>query len=444
MADGPHVLYVAWGFPPCRGGGVYRALATANGLAAQGFRVTVLTATRETFIRHTGADLSLEQQVDPRITIERIPFDWPIVETDIRTWPLSRALSPRAWRKARIAADMRVFPEPSYGPWRHPLAAAARRIHREHPVDLVVATANPNVDFVPADVLHREHGVPYVMDYRDAWLLDVFTGDQLFDDNSDQALVEATLLAGAQEVWFVNEPIRAWHQARYPATASRMKVVSNGYDQEFAPKPRLTPTAPERPLTFGYIGTVSAKVPLAEFAQGWALARSQDPLLDNAIARIHGYLGFYGSANQSMAALFRTHAADGLVFGGPVPKASIRDTYADFDALLLILGKGKYVTSGKVFEYAASALPIVAVHDPGNAATDVLREYPLWFPINDLSPEAIAAALHGAAAAARQATEDTRQACADFARRFERARQLEPRLSELRSLSSPQVTEGRS
>ena len=56
------------------------------------------------------------------------------------------------------------------------------------------------------------------------------------------------------------------------------------------------------------------------------------------------------------------------------------------------MGKGKYVTSGKVFEYAASALPIVAVHDPGNAATDVLREYPLWFPINDLSPEAIATA----------------------------------------------------
>ncbi len=46
----PHVLYVAWGFPPSRGGGVYRALATANGFARAGFRVTVLTATRETFL----------------------------------------------------------------------------------------------------------------------------------------------------------------------------------------------------------------------------------------------------------------------------------------------------------------------------------------------------------------------------------------------------------
>ena len=62
---------------------------------------------------------------------------------------------------------------------------------------------------------------------------------------------------------------------------------------------------------------------------------------------------------------------------------------------------GRYVTSGKVFEYAASALPIVSVHDPGNAASDVLRDYPLWFPVADLEPESIAAAVEAAADAAR-------------------------------------------
>jgi glycosyltransferase involved in cell wall biosynthesis len=430
-ASGPHVLYVAWGFPPSRGGGVYRALATANGLSRQGFSVTVLTATRETFLRHTGADLSLEAEVDPAIRVVRIPFDWPIMETDVRTWPLTRALHPAAWRKARIAADLAVFPEPSYGPWRPALERAAREIHAERPVDLVVATANPNVDFVPAEVLHRAHGVPYVMDYRDAWLLDVFTGEQLHSDDSDQAEVEARLMAGAREVWFVNESIRSWHQERYPATASRMKVVSNGFDPEFAPEPRLQPPPADRPLTFGYIGTVSSKVPLAEFAEGWALARSSDPALASATARVHGYLGFYGTASPRLAALFRDEGNDGLIFGGPVPKAQVREAYAGFDALLLILGKGKHVTSGKVFEYAASALPIVAVHDPGNAATDVLRDYPLWFPVTDLSAESISDALIAAGTSAREASAQTRAACAAFARRYERDRQLQPRLAEL-------------
>lgn len=56
----PHVLYVAWGFPPSRGGGVYRALATVNAFVAEGFDVTVLTADRETFEKYTGVDASLE------------------------------------------------------------------------------------------------------------------------------------------------------------------------------------------------------------------------------------------------------------------------------------------------------------------------------------------------------------------------------------------------
>ncbi|HEX7537488.1 MAG TPA: glycosyl transferase, partial [Dermatophilaceae bacterium] len=153
----PHVLYVAWGFPPCRGGGVYRALATANGFAQQGFRVTVLTADREAFTRFTGVDVSLEALVDPRIEIVRVPFEWPTLETDVRRWSALRALAPRVWRKVRVRLDKIPFPEVGYGPWRKPLETAALRIHQEDPVDLVVASANPNVDFTVADRLHRDH-----------------------------------------------------------------------------------------------------------------------------------------------------------------------------------------------------------------------------------------------------------------------------------------------
>ena len=51
MSRRPHLLYVAWGYPPCRGGGVYRALATPNAFAEAGWDVTVLTVDRETFTR---------------------------------------------------------------------------------------------------------------------------------------------------------------------------------------------------------------------------------------------------------------------------------------------------------------------------------------------------------------------------------------------------------
>lgn len=429
--EAPHVLYVAWGFPPCRGGGVYRALATANGLAQQGFRVTVLTADREAFVRFTGVDISLEALVDPRIEIVRVPFDWPTLETDVRRWSPLRALAPRVWRKVRVKLDRLNFPEVGYGPWRKPLEAAAARIHRENPVDLVVASANPNVDFTVADRLHRDHNIPYVMDYRDAWMLDVFDGDLLHKERSRVARIERRLMSGAREVWFVNEPIRVWHQKRYPEAAGRMHVVANGYDPEFAPVARTVARGAAQPLTFGYIGTVSTKVPLSEFAQGWKIARDRNPALAGARAQIWGYLGYYSTPQAGLLKIVEAHAEDGLEYAGPLPKSMVRDVYEDFDAALLILGKGIYVTSGKVFEYTASALPIVSVHDPENAASDILRDYPLWFPVRDLEPESVARTLEEAAQAARTASPEVREQCRLFSEQYARDLQLLPRTTAL-------------
>ncbi|MGC5583359.1 glycosyl transferase [Ornithinimicrobium sp. W1665] len=447
VADGggdrrPHVLYVAWGFPPSRSGGVYRALATVNAFAAAGFRVTVLTAARETFERYTGADPSLESQVRPEVTVVRIPFEWPALETDLRRWSALRMFAPDRWRERQRRRDVSSFPEVGYGPWRAPLEEAALAVHARSPVDLAVASANPSVDFTAADVLNRRHGVPYVMDYRDAWMLDVFDGGLMHPEGGRVDRLEKDLLGRAREVWFVNEPIRDWHARRHPDVAARMHVVANGFDPEFAPRPRLAPPDGSRPLTFGYIGTLSRKVPLHEFTQGWATARSTHPDLGLARAEVWGHLGYFSIPSSAMLRLVESHAGDGLTYHGPVPKTELRDVYDRFDALLLLLGAGRYVTSGKVFEYAATGLPIVSLHDPVNAAADVLRGYPLWFPVTGLSTEEISDALGAAAAAARRADAGTREACAAFAEQYRRDLQLRPRLQALADLPGRRTSTG--
>ncbi|MDO5628709.1 MAG: glycosyltransferase [Mobilicoccus sp.] len=432
MARRPHVLYVAWGFPPSRGGGVYRALATVNAFAAEGFDVTVITADRETFERYTGVDASLESLVADGVEVVRVPFEWPAMDTDLRHWSALRMWAPRLWRKRRARLDQKDFPETGYGPWRYPIEEAALAVHRAKPVDLTVATANPNVDFCGAAILNAIDGVPFVMDYRDAWMLDVFDGGLLHEEGGRVDRIERTLLAGASEVWFVNNPIKEWHERRHPDVAPRMHVVANGYDPDFAPLPRTQPST--GPLTFGYIGTASAKVPMAEFAEGWSLARARGGDMTDATAQLWGYLGFYSTPSAGLLRLVEAKAEDGLSYEGPVPKAKVRETYDTFDVCLLILGAGLYVTSGKVFEYAASALPIVSVHDPRNAASDVLRDYPLWFPVADLEPETIADALVAAAHAARTADTATREACAEFARRYARDLQMGPRVRALKTM----------
>jgi len=434
----PHVLYVAWGFPPCRSGGVYRAMATANAFARDGWDVTVLTIERDLWERRTGADPALEERVDPRVRIERIPFDWPILEDDLSRWPPLRALAPRAWVKARTTLDQLPFPEKVYGPWRRHLERAAERIHAEHPVDLAVATTNPQVAITAALHLSEHHAVPYVVDYRDAWSLDVFSGRRLYPEGSRVHSWERRALTGAHEVWFVNEPIRRWHRAAYPSAAERMHVVANGYDE---PAKEVDGRLPGSALRFTYVGTITGKVPVPELVAGWERGRAQEPLLVEAKADLYGYLGFYGAANPALTAALASGAEVGVHYRGPVSKTRVSEVYAASDALLLVLGTGRYVTSGKVFEYLATGLPIISVHDPGNAVSEVLTGYPLWFPASDLSPDGIATALRAGARAAAAADPAARTAGRTFAERYSREHQLRPRIGALRAAVSARAEE---
>jgi glycosyltransferase involved in cell wall biosynthesis len=429
----PHLLYVAWGYPPSRSAGMYRALATANAFARSGWRVTVLTTTRDTFERITGSDPATETAIDPSISVVRIPFDEELGENDLAHWSRARVFSPLLWTYLRGLAARASFPEAGYGAWHRPLVKAARTIHAADPVDLVLGTANPNVDFAPGFDLNHSHGIPYVMDHRDAWNLDLYTGGRLASRRSRSGRLERRMLAGATEAWWVNQPLRDWHAAEYPERAADFHVVSNGYDPNFldAAHPRR---ADPKQLVFGYLGTIYGRMPLREAFEGWRLAREQSALMRNARLLIRGRLGHFAQSDPSTAALIAEFAGDGVSYDGPVSKTGVADAYRQFDALLFLISKSPYITSGKVFEYAATGLPIAGVHDPQTAAAAVLRGYPLWFPAADLGRQSVADSLSAAAERAVQLTRRDLEDAQSWAKPLARENQLLPRIAALRGI----------
>lgn len=146
-----------------------------------------------------------------------------------------------------------------------------------------------------------------------------------------------------------------------------------------------------------------------------------------------GYLGFFATPSASLSTAIA--AAGGSVsYPGPVPKGEVAAFYDRVDATVLALGTGRYVTSGKVFEYLATGKPVVSVHDPANAASDVLRGYPLWAPSADLTPEGIAAAFGAAAGLARSTTPELHAEALAFAERYRREAQFAPRIAALREV----------
>jgi len=426
-----HLLYTAWSFPPSRAGGVYRALATVNAFADAGWDVTVLTVPRPIFVDSTGADFKLEEQIRPGIRVVRDEPDVPAFQNDITRWPQARARHPELFKLADMRRDFRHFPEPNYGRWRPSLERAAERIHAERPVDLAIGTANPHVDFIPGWHLHRRFGVPYVMDYRDAWQLDVFTGDKLITALPVVNRWEERLMAGATEVWFVNDAIRQWHVQQHPASAEKMRVVANGFEEYGSPLAAPIRSGREGGLVFGYIGTITDKVPFTELVEGWAIARERGGPMADARLVIRGYLGHFGTVSDHLQAALDRGADIGISYEGPVSKADIANAYAGFDALVLALGTGRYVTSGKVYEYAATGLPVAAIHDPGNAATDVLRGAPVHVPVAEVTPGAIAGALEETARRALAQTAEERAEAQRAAGKYSRAGQLSPRIEAL-------------
>lgn len=413
---------------------MYRALATVNAFARDGWDVTVLTATRETYERLTGSDPATEQSIDKSVRVVRIPFDPARGEEDLERWSRSRVASPLLWSYLRWLASSAKFPEGGYGHWTRALKRAAERIHAEKPVDLVVGTANPNVDFVPGVLLHQKAGVPYVMDYRDGWSLDVYTGRRANSRRSRAGRIERRMLRGATEAWFVNEPIRAWHEREYPENAHNFHVVANGWDPEFL---QLTPRARlgnDGALTFGYLGTIYGPMPLQTALEGWRLARSRSALIARSRLEFRGRLGHFAEPDPHAAELLAAFHDDDVSYLGPVSKTTVAEAYGALDALLLIVSKSAFVTSGKVFEYAATGLPIAAVHHPETGATSVLEGRPAWFPVREVTAEEVARVIEEAGEHALGMSGHAVRAAQEWAQPLARDEQLAPRVKALRAL----------
>ncbi|MFE0590829.1 glycosyltransferase [Micromonospora echinospora] len=429
----PHVIYLAIGFPPAAKSCAYRMRETANQFCALGWDVTVVTLCDEAWEREYGLDHTLSESVDPRVKVVKLPLIRQDLETDIRAFSEDRSLNPGGWISELRKREQKVFPEPVFGGWRHDLEKAVLRVHREHAADLLLSSCAPYVNIAATWKLWEEYRVPYAVDFRDGWSLDVIGGGEAFTRESVSGRWESRVLEHAVAVWTVNDPIAGWYRERYPHLADRVHVVRNGYDEESLPAISGRAPDPAAGLTFGYLGSVNFPPDFLDAVlTGWRLARRDDPLLARSRFEVRGHIGAGAmrEANRHMD-LLKAAAPDNVTFGGPVAKTALSATYGSWDALVLMLVGGRYVTSGKVYEFMATGLPVLSAHDVDHDASNVLAGHPLWTGAVGLDPQRLAHSFSEAARLAVTATEADRAEARELARRFARPAVLAPAVRHL-------------
>ncbi len=427
----PRLLFFALGFPPAAKSSAYRLCEMANQFAAFGWDVTVVNGDRDCWAVETGLDLSMLEHVDPRVRVVEVPVRRWDLDNDIRTFSRQRARDPLGWIQEYDRRAIKQFPERKLGAWRRQFEEVAVRLQEETPFDLCVVSCVPYSTLAAALRLHDQFGVPYAVDFRDGWSIDVVAGEVAFPLKSAAGRWESRALDGALSLWVVNEPIAEHYRSRYPHLADRIEVVRNGFDRESVP---IADPAPiDGPLRFGYLGTVNFPPSvLTTVIEAWRSARATDLALKDAVLEIRGHNGAsYARHANPRTELLLSARQDGVVFGGPVPKAEVARTYATWDALLLILIGGRFVTSGKVYEYMATGLPIVSLHEKEHDASFLLQHYPLWTDAHGLDSEQLARSFSAAAQLVKSATPEQRAAARAYASTYERHTLMAPAIERL-------------
>lgn len=427
----PHLLYIAFFYPPSRASGVYRALATSRAFKDAGWDVTVITTTPRFFEEEIGStDDSLLDLIPEEVEVERVAFTFRPSDTttDLREMGWFQGNFPQLHRfmrdrtgSARSAADILRGKSPlsfpmtdRYLTWIEPVVKAGTSINGRKRIDHVLATGNPYSAFEAARVIGALVGTPYTIDYRDPWSFDLRTGGRAKLDQQTQS-AEARIVDEAATCIHVNQHIANAYKDLYPDSADKQRVVMNGYDTDSVNETGRPYSG--GPLHFGMLGTVTDLWPLGPLFEAWAEVRGDLP--EGSKLRMAGHLGYFAWSEEGLLHSLPDENA-GFFYEGPVEKARVAEFYGSLDVVVVPLFGGPMVTSGKIFEAASLGIPVVCIQDRDGGARQILVDHPYAYGAEADTADVARSLLRAAKTAMKLSSEDiqkTRDLMAHYDRR---------------------------
>ncbi|MEO8118439.1 MAG: glycosyltransferase [Rhodoferax sp.] len=352
---------IAYHFPPLAGSsGIQRTLRFVQHLPALGWQPIVLSA-------------------DPRAyekTSDDLMADVPAGTVVRRAFALDTA------RHLTIAG--RYFgwmarPD-RWVSWKFAAIREGRRLINEFKPDVIWSTYPIATAHVIAAALHRQSGIPWVADFRDPMAQDGYPADLI--TRQSYIRIETEAAAHAAHCVFTTPGAAQNYRLRYPAAASRMLVLENGYDEESFASVALQPGL----LPHDARASAADKRPLLMLHSGIVYPSERDPTqLFVAIGRLHkmGMLApadlrirFRASVHDDLLqAIARTHGVQDFI--ELCPAIPYREALAEMmavDALLVMQASNcNAQIPAKIYEYLRAGKPILGLTDPEGDTANVLR-----------------------------------------------------------------------
>jgi glycosyltransferase involved in cell wall biosynthesis len=368
------VLIITYYWPPSGGSGVQRWLKFAKYLPETGWEPVIFTPENPDF---DLKDESLLSQIPKSLEVLKFPIWEPYqllnqIRGKKETHPgrlleqNEKSLLERAaiWARANLLVpDPRIF-------WVKPSVKFLSDLVEKGQFDAVITTGPPHSMHLIGLELKRRFGIRWIADFRDPWsgweFLDLLPMTARI--RKKHLALEKSVLSEADEVITISPTF----QKDLSKLGNRpIQLLTNGFDSEDLPLTfkRQTKKKGELHLVYtGIIDSIRNPIPLLK-----AMKEEFQTTSD------HVKMTFVGRVSDSVKAFVQEDSwlTKTVDFPGYVSHAEVFEFYEKADAIVLILTDTKNAQGnipGKVFEYLATGIPILALGDPNGDTAKILNE----------------------------------------------------------------------
>ena len=366
------VLIITYYWPPSGGSGVQRWLKFAKYLPESGWEPVIFTPENPDF---DLKDETLLKEISPNLEVIRFPIWEPYqlfakVKKQGKSHPGRLLEQPKRgvleklaiWLRANVLVpDPRVF-------WVRPSVKFLSKLVQSGQFQAVITTGPPHSLHLIGLQLKQRFGLQWIADFRDPWSQWEFldTLPMLPAVRRKHEALERSVLQQADVVLTISPTF----QRDLEKIAQRpVELVTNGYDssdipEDFAPRAKI---AGRLHLVYsGIIDGIRNPLPLME-ALKVEFASKGEEVSWNFVGKVSEQVRAYVEADAWLR--------NRITFVGYVAHEEVMGYYAQADALVLILTDTKNAQGnipGKLFEYLATGLPVLALGDPAGDAAVLL------------------------------------------------------------------------
>lgn len=367
------VLIITYYWPPSAGSGVQRWFKFAKYLPDFDWEPIIFTPENPDF---DLMDESLSKEISPQLEVIKFPIWEPysllnafrskeskhsarVMEQTSKNWVERAAI----WARANLLVpDPRVF-------WVKPSVKFLSDLVEKGQFDAVITTGPPHSMHLIGLQLKQKFNIKWIADFRDPWsqweFLDTLPMQSSVRKKHQK--LEKEVLQSADQVLTISPTF----QSNLSKLSGRtIQLLTNGYDDSDLPIDFLTKQKKEGELHLVYSGIIDAirnPIPLLK-AMKEEFQSTDEKVKLTFVGRVSDTVKEFVSKDPWISSV--------IDFPGYVTHKQVFEFYAKADALVLILTNTKNAKGnipGKVFEYMATELPIVALGDPKGDTSMILE-----------------------------------------------------------------------